>query len=101
MKKCGIAAVAALLVLAAAVASAAAAATTSIPLPLCANGGTINVPAGNTIDLRFGEAAKNRGLVQDFLNAQRTTLSVNGVAVANLDSYFGPIVDAGDFSFVF
>src|SRR5215204_896419 len=51
-------------------------------------GGERTVPAGSRIVLRFGWAAKNKGLVQAFLNAQTSTISLNGAAPIDVsDSY--------------
>ena len=51
-------------------------------------GGETTVPAGSRIVLLFGWGAKNKGLVQDFLNAQTTTISLNGAAPIDVsDSY--------------
>lgn len=51
-------------------------------------GGETTVPAGSTIVLLFGWVAKNRGLVQSFVNAQTTTISLNGAAPIDVsDSY--------------
>ena len=44
------------------------------------NGGHVYRPAGTDIVVRQGWAAKNGGLVQDWLNAQTTTFAVNGGA---------------------
>lgn len=91
MKK-HLAALAAVAVAAAALAATASAATTVVSLARCAlNGGTINVPAGNTVDLRYGWLTKNHGLTEDFLRGQTTTLAIDGVPVADADSYYGPI----------
>jgi hypothetical protein len=51
-------------------------------------GGETTVPAGSRIVLLFGWAAKKRGLVKDFLQAQTTTISLNGAAPIDIsDSY--------------
>ena len=51
-------------------------------------GGKTTVPAGSRIVLLFGWKAKNEGLVQSFLNAQTTTISLNGAAPIDVsDSY--------------
>jgi hypothetical protein len=50
-------------------------------------GGQTTVPAGSRIVLLFGWAAKNKGLVQAFLNAQTTTISLNGASIDVSDSY--------------
>jgi hypothetical protein len=53
-----------------------------------AEGGQTTVPAGSRIVLLFGWGAKKKGLVQDFLNAQTTTISLNGAAPIDVsDSY--------------
>jgi hypothetical protein len=58
----------------------------------CADeGGQTTVPAGSTIVLLFGWAAKNRGLVQAFLNAQTTTISLNGGAPINISNSYSAI----------
>ena len=55
----------------------------------CADeGGESTVPAGSRIVLLFGWASENKGLVQTFLNAQTTTISLNGAAPIEVsDSY--------------
>jgi hypothetical protein len=51
-------------------------------------GGERAVPAGSRIVLLFGWWTKNRGLVKAFLQAQTTTISLNGAAPIDLsDSY--------------
>ena len=58
----------------------------------CADeGGESTVPAGSRIVLLFGWLAKNRGLVQAFLNAQTTTISLNGAAPIDISDSYGPI----------
>jgi hypothetical protein len=58
----------------------------------CADeGGKSTVPAGSRIVLLFGWAAKNRGLVQAFLNAQTTTISLNGAAPIDISDSYSPI----------
>jgi hypothetical protein len=58
----------------------------------CADeGGESTVPAGSRIVLLFGWVAKNRGLVQAFLNAQTTTISLNGAAPIDISNSYGPI----------
>jgi hypothetical protein len=58
----------------------------------CADeGGKTTVPAGSRIVLLFGWVAKNRGLVQAFLNAQTTTISLNGAAPIDISDSYGPI----------
>ena len=41
--------------------------------------------------LRLGWAAKNRGLVQNFLQAQTTRISINGGAPVDLSNSYGSI----------
>jgi hypothetical protein len=58
----------------------------------CADeGGKNTVPAGSRIVLLFGWSAKNRGLVQAFLTAQTTTISLNGAAPIDISDSYGPI----------
>jgi hypothetical protein len=58
----------------------------------CADeGGETTVPAGSRIVPLFGWVAKNRGLVQAFLNAQTTTISLNGAAPIDISDSYGPI----------
>ncbi|HET9778427.1 MAG TPA: hypothetical protein VFP81_03980, partial [Propionibacteriaceae bacterium] len=54
-------------------------------------GGETTVPAGSRIVLLFGWAAKNRGLVQAFLQAQTTTISLNGAAPIDISDSYSPI----------
>ena len=61
-------------------------------------GGATTVPAGSRIVLMFGWAAKNKGLVQAFLNAQTTTISLNGAAPIDVSDSYSAIekIPAGD-----
>lgn len=54
-------------------------------------GGETTVPAGSRIVLLFGWAAKKRGLVKDFLQAQTTTISLNGAAATDVSDSYSPI----------
>ena len=54
-------------------------------------GGKRTVPAGSRIVLQLGWAAKNIGLVQAFLNAQTTTISLNGAAPIDVSGSYGAI----------
>ena len=61
-------------------------------------GGESTVPAGSRVVLALGWAAKNRGLVQNFLQAQTTTISIDGGAPVDLsDAYSAiePLPDGG------
>jgi hypothetical protein len=63
-----------------------------------AEGGECTVPAGSRVVLALGWASKNRGLVQNFLQAQTTTISIDGAAPVDIsDSYsaIGPFPDGG------
>jgi hypothetical protein len=51
-------------------------------------GGHVYRPAGTTIVARFGWAAKNDGLVQDFVEAQTTTVATNGGAAVDVSNLF-------------
>ena len=55
------------------------------------DGGPPTVPAGSRIVLRFGWAQKNKGLVQNFLKAQTSTVSLNGGAPIDVSDSYGPI----------
>ena len=60
-------------------------------------GGQVTRPAGTEIVARFGWAATNFGLVHDFLQAQTTTLSVNGGTPVDVsDRYGAPAGSQGD-----
>jgi hypothetical protein len=62
----------------------------------CQGDNNIGVPVGSDLVLRYTWAARTRGLVQDFLDAQ-TPLSavVDGAAVANPERYWtGPYYNA-------
>jgi hypothetical protein len=63
-------------------------------------GGERTVPAGSRIVLRFGWAQKNRGQVQAFLNAQTTTISLNGAAPIDVSDSYSPIEEHPDGGFV-
>jgi len=54
------------------------------------NGGQATVPAGSTISVFTGFFEVNRGVLQNFFNAQTTTLSVNNGAPVNVNSLYGP-----------
>ena len=57
------------------------------------NGGAATVPAGTQVNLWMAWFDRNRGLVQNFLNAETMTLTVNGVAVPDASAFWGPIED--------
>jgi hypothetical protein len=63
-----------------------------------AEGGECTVPAGSRVVLALGWVATNRGLVQNFLQAQTTTISIDGAAPVDIsDSYSAiePFPDGG------
>jgi hypothetical protein len=64
-----------------------------VPAFLCAVvfGGQWTVPGGSDIVVNQRWEAKTKGLVQDFLNAQTTTLAVNGGPPADVSDFWGPI----------
>ena len=68
-----------------------------------ASGGHVTRPAGTDIVVRFGWIAKTPGLVQDYLQAQASTLAVNdGPTVDVSGTYGAPIAvgaDWGAFAF--
>jgi hypothetical protein len=63
-------------------------------------GGEWTVPAGSRVVLMLGWGAKNRGLVQNFLQAQTTTISIDGGAPADIRNSYSAIEqrpEEGDF----
>jgi len=72
-------AVAAAMVAAAFMAATANAADVRVGAGACGlHNGQATVPAGSTVTVRSGEGEVNRGNLVSFLNAQTTTVSVNG-----------------------
>ena len=63
-------------------------------------GGECTVPAGSRVVLIVGWAAKNRGLVQNFLQAQTTTITIDGAAPVDLSDSYGAIEARPDGDFV-
>jgi hypothetical protein len=78
----------------------AAAADSVVGAPSCllANGGQITRPAGSTIVVRNGFSTKSYGLGVDFLNAQTTTISVNGGPAVDISSLYGAPTQQSDAS---
>jgi hypothetical protein len=70
-----------------------------VSLPFCVRGSdeTINAPQNTPISLRLGWFTSPKGAVRAFLQSEILDVSVNGVPVQNVDSYWGPIrqVDEG------
>jgi hypothetical protein len=62
-------------------------------------GGESAVPAGSRVVLALGWVAKNRGLVQNFLNAQTTTIGLNGAAPVDISDSYGAIEPHPDGAF--
>ena len=73
--------------------AAARAQTAVVPAFPCAVifGGQWTVPAGHDVVVAQRWEAKNRGLVQTFLNARTTTLSINGGAALDISGEYVPI----------
>jgi hypothetical protein len=67
--------------------------TAVVPAFVCAVilGGDWTVPAGAEVVVDQRWEARNRGLVQSFLNAQATTLSLNGGPAVDVSGSWGPI----------
>jgi hypothetical protein len=63
-------------------------------------GGEATVPAGSRVVLTLGWGAKNRGLMKDFLQAQTTTISINGGAPVDISDSYGPIEPGPEDGFV-
>jgi hypothetical protein len=65
-----------------------------VSLPFCVRGSgdTINAPQNTPISLRLGWFTSPKGAVKDFLQSKILDISVNGVPVQNVDSYWGPIL---------
>jgi hypothetical protein len=67
----------------------------------CMNDGGSAVPAGSRVVLALGWVAKNRGLVKQFLDAQTTTVSLDGAASIDISDSYGeiePRPDTGEFA---
>jgi len=73
--------------------AAARAQTAVVPAFPCAVifGGQWTVPAGSDVVVAQRWEAKNRGLVQAFLNVQTTTLAVNGGAALDISGEYVPV----------
>jgi len=54
------------------------------------NGGHVNRPAGSTIVIRQGFGEFTRGILQDFLNAQFTIVSVNDAPMFDVSDQWSP-----------
>jgi hypothetical protein len=61
------------------------------PLFCAINGGQTTRPAGTELRLRLGENSYNQGNIRAWLNAETTTVSINGGALIDLTNNFGPI----------
>ena len=72
--------------------------TAIVPAFVCAeiSGGNATVPAGSQVVVAQRWEAKNRGLVQTFLNAQTTTISVNGGEPVDVSTDYDPIAPTSD-----
>ena len=58
-------------------------------------GGHVTVPADTALEARGGWAAKTRGLVQDFMSSQTTTLSMDGAQPVDMAAFYGSITQSG------
>lgn len=69
-------------------AGTASAATVQVSVVSCYynHGGQVTVPAGSDVTFNFGLVWANRGTALNFENAQTTTASLKGSAVANASS---------------
>src|SRR5918994_888162 len=68
--------------------------------PCTHTGGEQTVPAGSRVVLGLGWAAKNQGLMKNYLQAQTTTISLDGGAAIDLSDSYSAIehrLDQGDF----
>jgi hypothetical protein len=83
---------------AAVLASSTAAADSVVGATNCllVNGGQVTRPAGSTIVVRNGFATKNYGIDVNFLNAQTTTLSVNGGPAVDISGSYGAPTQVSD-----
>jgi hypothetical protein len=62
-------------------------------------GGHLTVPAGSTITIRQGVSEQTRGILTDYLNAQTTTISIDGTTVDVSDAWPAPEMrPTGDWS---
>lgn len=80
---------------------AAHAQTAIVPAFVCSVifGGNITVPAGSEVVVAQRWEAKTRGLVQTFLNAQTTTIALNGDPSLDISQDYDPIAptSSGDY----
>jgi hypothetical protein len=80
-----------------AVAPASAAITVVNPFQCASAGGAVSRPAGSTILIRQGLAEQTRGGLAALLNAQTTTVSLNGGTAVDLtDAWSAPTSPGGD-----
>jgi hypothetical protein len=63
---------------------------------ILANGGHVTRPAGSTIVIRNGYQTQNYGLLNVWLGAQTTTLSVNGGPAVDVSDLYAAPVRTGD-----
>jgi hypothetical protein len=66
--------------------------TAIVPAFVCAElGGNATVPAGSQVVVAQRWEAKTKGLVRTYLNAQTTTISVNGGEPVDVSTDYAPI----------
>jgi hypothetical protein len=63
------------------------------------HGGNVTVPAGSTIVIHQRIGEQTLGIMQNFLNAQTTTTSVNDGQMSDVSSNWGAPFDLNGFSF--
>jgi hypothetical protein len=80
----------------AAVAPASAATTVVNPFQCASAGGAVSRPAGSTIVIRQGLAEDTRGGLTALLNAQATTISLNGGTAVDLTDKWSAPASTGD-----
>lgn len=62
-------------------------------------GGNMTVPEGSTITIRQGASEQTRGILTAFINAQTTTITINGATVDVTDAWPTPQqTPAGDYT---
>jgi hypothetical protein len=69
-------------------AASAEPATVSLVACVLVHGGTATVPAGSTVTFRFGWLTREEALAEQFLQVVDVTASVDGVPVADANSYW-------------
>jgi hypothetical protein len=71
-------------------------AVVSLPYCVSGSGGTVNAQQHTPIALRLGWFTSPKGAVNDFLQSATLDISINGVRVQNVESYWGPILQVDE-----